>query len=200
MNLSSFGRRWITLADVATAGAALRSYFDTIYTGAGTAYTPGGADVAVADGGTGVSSLTAYALLAGGTTSTNPVQSLAGVGTSPQVLTSNGPGALPTFQTLTVDYGAGNAALAYGAIGTYVIASKSATTGFVANSTYAGSTLKPAGFGATDPALAADTASSNVTVAYGGSALSGTWRAMGQVNYTPALSTDLLATLFLRIS
>jgi hypothetical protein len=53
----------------------------------------------VADGGTGVSSLTAYAVMCGGTTSTGAVQSIAGVGTSGQVLTSNGAGALPTFQT-----------------------------------------------------------------------------------------------------
>lgn len=62
-------------------------------------YAPGSTDVAVADGGTGVSSLTAYAVICGGTTSTGAVQSIAGVGTSGQVLTSNGAGALPTFQT-----------------------------------------------------------------------------------------------------
>lgn len=61
-------------------------------------YAPGGTDVAVADGGTGASSFTAYAVLCGGTTSTNPIQAIAGVGTSGQVLTSNGAGALPTFQ------------------------------------------------------------------------------------------------------
>lgn len=61
-------------------------------------YAPGGTDVAVADGGTGVSSLTAYAPLFGGTTSTGPVQS-GTVGTAGQVLTSNGAGALPTFQS-----------------------------------------------------------------------------------------------------
>ena len=54
--------------------------------------------VTVPHGGTGVTSLTAYALLAGGTTSTGVVQSLAGVGTSGQVLTSNGASALPTWQ------------------------------------------------------------------------------------------------------
>jgi hypothetical protein len=53
----------------------------------------------VANGGTGVASATAYALLAGGTTSTGAFQSLAGLGTAGQVLTSNGAGALPTFQT-----------------------------------------------------------------------------------------------------
>lgn len=62
-------------------------------------YRAGGTDVAVADGGTGRSSATAYAVLCGGTTSTGALQSIAGVGTSGQVLTSNGAGALPTFQT-----------------------------------------------------------------------------------------------------
>jgi len=55
--------------------------------------------VTVAQGGTGNTSATAYALLAGGTTSTNAYQSLASVGTTGQILTSNGAGALPTFQT-----------------------------------------------------------------------------------------------------
>lgn len=54
--------------------------------------------IPVSAGGTGDTSLTAYAVLAGGTTSTNPVQAIASVGTSGQVLTSNGAGALPTFQ------------------------------------------------------------------------------------------------------
>lgn len=53
---------------------------------------------AVANGGTGVASLTAYGIVIGGTTSTGPVQSVA-VGTAGQVLTSNGVGAAPTFQT-----------------------------------------------------------------------------------------------------
>lgn len=53
----------------------------------------------VANGGTGLTSATAYAVLCGGTTSTGAFQSIASVGTSGQVLTSNGAGALPTFQT-----------------------------------------------------------------------------------------------------
>lgn len=61
-------------------------------------YGPGGTDIPVADGGTGTSSHTAYAVLCGGTTGTGAVQSIAGLGTSGQVLTSNGAGALPTFQ------------------------------------------------------------------------------------------------------
>lgn len=60
------------------------------------------ADVAgtlpVANGGTGVATATAYALIAGGTTGAGALQSIASVGTSGQVLKSNGAGALPTFQ------------------------------------------------------------------------------------------------------
>ena len=51
----------------------------------------------VANGGTGDSSLTVYAPLFGGTTTTGAIQS-GTVGTAGQVLTSNGAGALPTFQ------------------------------------------------------------------------------------------------------
>ena len=52
----------------------------------------------VANGGTGATTQTAYAVLCGGTTATGTYQSIAGVGTTGQVLTSNGAGALPTFQ------------------------------------------------------------------------------------------------------
>jgi len=52
----------------------------------------------VPEGGTGLTSTTAYAVICGGTTSTSALQSIASVGTSGQVLTSNGASALPTFQ------------------------------------------------------------------------------------------------------
>jgi len=55
--------------------------------------------LAVASGGSGRASTTAYAVICGGTTSTGAEQSIASVGTTGQVLTSNGAGALPTFQT-----------------------------------------------------------------------------------------------------
>jgi hypothetical protein len=55
--------------------------------------------LAVSRGGTGAASQTAYAVLCGGTTSTGAYQSVASVGTAGQVLTSNGAGALPSFQT-----------------------------------------------------------------------------------------------------
>jgi hypothetical protein len=54
--------------------------------------------LSVAQGGTGATTQTAYAVLTGGTTSTGAFQSIASVGTTGQVLTSNGAGALPTFQ------------------------------------------------------------------------------------------------------
>lgn len=62
-------------------------------------YRAGGTDVPVADGGSGRSDATAYAVICGGTTSGGAHQSIASVGTSGQILTSNGAGALPTFQT-----------------------------------------------------------------------------------------------------
>ena len=54
--------------------------------------------VVVSNGGTGVATLTAYAVICGGTAATNPVQALAAVGNAGEVLTSNGAAALPTWQ------------------------------------------------------------------------------------------------------
>jgi len=88
----------------ATAGVLASAVAGTDY------YAPGGTDVAVGDGGTGVSSFTAYAPIFGGTTSGGALQAGA-LGTAGQVLTSNGPGAIATFQapsaTLTVEDVAG---------------------------------------------------------------------------------------------
>ena len=79
-------------------------------TNAGTAYALKGANsditsitglttaLTVAQGGTGVATLTtAYGVLAAGTTATGALQNI-GVGTSGQVLKSNGAGVLPSFQ------------------------------------------------------------------------------------------------------
>jgi hypothetical protein len=52
----------------------------------------------VSNGGTGLSSLTPYAVLAGGSTATGTVQQVSGLGSVGQVLTSNGAGQLPTWQ------------------------------------------------------------------------------------------------------
>lgn len=53
----------------------------------------------VVAGGSGLSSATAYGVICGGTTATGAFQSIASVGTAGQVLTSNGAGVLPTFQS-----------------------------------------------------------------------------------------------------
>jgi hypothetical protein len=61
--------------------------------------------VAVTNGGTGLTTTTtAYGVLAAGTTTTGALQNI-GTGTSAQVLTSNGSGALPTFQALPASGG-----------------------------------------------------------------------------------------------
>ena len=53
----------------------------------------------VAGGGTGVATTTAYGVICGGTTTTNPLQN-AGAGTSGQYLKSAGTSALPSFAGL----------------------------------------------------------------------------------------------------
>lgn len=53
----------------------------------------------VSQGGTGDTTLTAYAVLAGGTTATGALQQVSGVGTAGQVLTSAGASALPTWSS-----------------------------------------------------------------------------------------------------
>lgn len=64
-------------------------------------YAPAGLDVAVVDGGTGVSTLTAYAPIFGGTTWTGALQS-GTVGSTGQIMTSNGASSIPTFQNLSI--------------------------------------------------------------------------------------------------
>ncbi len=68
-----------------------------VFGGAGSTETLSGT-LDVANGGTGDTSFTAYSVLCGGTTSTGVLQNVSGVGTSGQVLTSNGAAALPTWQ------------------------------------------------------------------------------------------------------
>ena len=66
----------------------------------GTIYVSSGTDVTVSDGGTGVSSLTAYAVVCGGTTTTDPVQTVSISANTGFVLASTGSAsALPTFQS-----------------------------------------------------------------------------------------------------
>src|SRR3990167_1902690 len=76
---------------VATSGDSPTDFFGV----GSSAYVTGGTDVAFADGGTGISSWTQYLIpYAATTTSIGQIA----IGTSGQILTSNGAGAAPTFQ------------------------------------------------------------------------------------------------------
>lgn len=79
------------LAPSATSGVPLISQ--------GSSSDPAYGTAVVAGGGSGATSFTAYSVLCGGTTSTGSFQNVSGVGTSGQVLTSNGASSLPTWQT-----------------------------------------------------------------------------------------------------
>lgn len=64
----------------------------------GTGADPSWAGLTVPGGGTGLTATTAYSVVCGGTTTTAALQQVSGLGTSGNVLTSNGAGALPTWQ------------------------------------------------------------------------------------------------------
>jgi hypothetical protein len=102
-------------------------------------------------------------------------------GTNGQVLTTDGSGGF-TFTTV----GAGNA----GDVGTYIFAGRITTGNIVQNLTYTGSTLISSGFASIN--YYNDQTAATIL----GSSLSGTWRAMGDVNITSRRAS----TLFLRIS
>ena len=79
------------IAPSATSGIALISQ--------GVSADPIFSTVVVAGGGSGGVSYTPYSLLTAGTGSTSPFQNVSGVGTSGQVLTSQGASALPVWST-----------------------------------------------------------------------------------------------------
>ena len=80
----------------------------------------------VANGGTGRATNTAYAVICGGTTAGGVEQSIASVGTAGQILTSNGAGALPTFQAAGGGFASGTVML---------FAQTAAPTGWTKNTT-----------------------------------------------------------------
>lgn len=89
-------------------------------------------------GGSGVALATPYAVLCGGTTNTGAFQSVAGLGSTGQVLTSNGAGALPTFQSVsgsgTVNSGLINQLAWYASSGTAVSGLTTANNGVLITS------------------------------------------------------------------
>lgn len=95
------GAAYTTFATLTANNDPTMDLDDAVTKGGQYIYRAGGTDVPVTDGGTGVSSFTAYAVVCGGTTGTAALQSIASVGSANQVLTSNGAGALPTFQDVS---------------------------------------------------------------------------------------------------
>lgn len=76
--------------------------------------------VTVPLGGTGNTTFTAYSVICAGTTATGTFQNVVGVGSANQVLTSNGAGALPTWQPATGGSGGAKVWVVYNTIGAAV--------------------------------------------------------------------------------
>jgi len=70
-------------------------------TGTNTMLDTGTVPISVSEGGTGLATLTTYEIMVSGTTATGAMQQVSGTGTSGQVLTSAGAGALPTWANPT---------------------------------------------------------------------------------------------------
>jgi hypothetical protein len=190
----------ITLSAPATAGSntiTLPAETGTLVTTAtstgisGSAITTGTVGVSV--GGTGRTTNVAYSVVCGGTTTGGAEQSVASVGTSGQVLTSGGAGALPTWTTIsssptTAQVQTAMAGSAAGDLGTYMWGLGGGGWNFGSN--YAGSSISAAGH--TTSSL-----SGGGYVQYPiGSTQSGTWKAMGQIQNTNTYQL----TLFLRVA
>lgn len=93
------------LSYVSGVTSAIQTQLNTKIDTAGTALSKSGttlnvSTVPVANGGTNATSFTAYSIICAGTTSTGTFQNVSGVGSSGQVLTSNGAAALPTWQNV----------------------------------------------------------------------------------------------------
>lgn len=115
-------------------------------------------------------------------------------GTAAQILQMNAGATAPEWGDAL---GTQIAALAYGAIGTYVFG-YIRNNGVTEDTNYAGSDIEPGGLNGQGTAMADDTASSGVGIHKGGSVLAGTWRAMGRSNLAGSPLTRW--TLFLRVS
>jgi len=82
--------------DAGGTGLASFTSGGAVYASSTSALTTG--TLPVASGGTGLATTTAYSVVFTGTTSTGAFQASSGPGTSGYVLTSNGAGALPTWE------------------------------------------------------------------------------------------------------
>jgi hypothetical protein len=160
--------------------------------------------LSVARGGSGLASATAYAVLCGGTTSTSPFQSIASVGSSGQVLTSNGAGALPTFQNVTgtgtVNSGSINQLAWYAANGTTVSGLATANNGIlvtssggvpsISNTVGAGLTMPSITFNSTSEVVGTTT-NNNAAAGSVGEYISSTVLGASAVSVTSVTATDI---------
>lgn len=114
------------VAPSATSGVPLISQ--------GAAADPAFGTAVVAGGGTGKTSFTAYSVICAGTTATAAFQNVSGLGTTGQVLTSNGAAALPTWQdgssVLSIT-SVNNAASPYTVLGTDQFLACQSSTGII---------------------------------------------------------------------
>ncbi len=135
------------------------------FAGSGSTLTLGG-DLVVSNGGTGNSTFTAYSVICAGTTATGAFQNVSGVGSSGQILTSNGASALPTWQSA-----------AAGGITTV----GDVTTGTVAFNGTIGTTLTSttAGFNILVTAQGANTSTGGAIAVTGGAGGTGTTGGVG---------------------
>jgi len=89
--------------------------------------------IGVTYGGTGSSSFNAYSVVCGGATGSSPLQSIGGLGTLGQVLTSQGPGALPVWTS-----GAGSVTNVSGTLNEITVINPTSTPVISISATYAG--------------------------------------------------------------
>lgn len=89
------------------------------------------------------------------------------------------------------------AALSFGAVGTFVFGVRSVAEGIIEGSIYAGSSIYPGGISSDGPPIGPD-GQQGTGYTRGASALAGSWRALGRVNFNPSGAYGR-GTLFVRI-
>ena len=114
-----------------------------------------------------------------------------------QAVAANVPAPTPptTSEVLSATAGA-----AFGAIGTYAFLYSGNNVSIVNGSDYAGSDLFAAGIWKDGSTISTDGTTSDILATRGGTAQSGTWKAMGRVNVASSAGNDTRITLFLRIA
>ena len=114
-----------------------------------------------------------------------------------QAVAANLPAPTPptTSEVLSATAGA-----AFGAVGTYAFLYSGNNVSIVNGIDYAGSDLFAAGIWKDGSTISTDGTTSDISATRGGTAQSGTWKAMGRVNVASTAGNDTRITLFLRIA